>query len=62
MAKPAHSTPPERPEPQPTHALPAGTFTAEELARMDKLAPVDAAAALAWLNGEGPDPWPDGSR
>ena len=53
------SKPPKRPEPQPTHRLPEGAFTPEELEIMAKgtLAPVDVKAALAWMNGEGPDPW-----
>lgn len=33
------------------------SFTPEERAVMDKRSPVDAAAATAWLMGEGPDPW-----
>lgn len=59
MAKAAPSTPAERPEPQPTHMLPPDAFTPEELEIMAKgtLAPVDVKAVLAWMNGEGPDPW-----
>jgi len=46
----------------PTHRLPEGAFTPEELERMDRVAPVDTEAALAWMRGEGPDPWPEQSR
>jgi len=66
MSDPARSTPPpESTAPslaRPTHQLPEGAFTPEELAVFDKRSPVDGEAAVAWLLGEGPDPWPEQSR
>ncbi|HVW26535.1 MAG TPA: hypothetical protein VHC69_14300 [Polyangiaceae bacterium] len=51
----------ERPaEAQPDHRLPDDALTAAELAELDQRDPVDSDAALAWLNGEGPDPWLSG--
>jgi hypothetical protein len=49
-------------EGDPTHRLPKGAFTTEELAVMDGVDPVDPEAALAWMAGKGPDPWPGQSR
>lgn len=42
------------------YRLPDGAIPPEELAVLDKRSPVDGEAALAWLNGEGPDPWQSG--
>lgn len=56
MSGPAHSERPAHIE-RPLHQLPDGALTPEELETLDKSDPVDPAAALAWLNGEGPDPW-----
>jgi Uncharacterised protein family (UPF0175) len=47
---------------RPTHRLPEGAFTPEELEVMDGVDPVDPQAALAWMAGEGPDPWPERSH
>lgn len=68
MSDPARSSAPPAPEPalpsldRPTHRFPEGAFTPEELAVMDGIDPVDPAAALAWMLGEGPDPWLERSR
>ena len=45
---------------QPKYRLPADAIPPDEIAVLDKRAPVDGDAALAWLNGEGPDPWQSG--
>lgn len=42
----------------PTHRLPDDAFTPEEQAVFFQQSSVDAEATLAWMNGEGPDPWP----
>lgn len=57
MSDPARSpsTAPDGPKEEPVDIT--DSFTPEELAVMDKRSPVDAAAAVAWLMGEGPDPW-----
>lgn len=39
------------------HYLPEDAFTPAEWARFDKPSNIDLAAALAWFNGEGPNPW-----
>lgn len=45
------------------YRLPADAIPRDELAVLDKRAPVDGDAALAWLDGTGPDPWQSaGSR
>ena len=55
MSGPARS---ERPvTAQPDHRLPDDALTPAELAVLDQRDPVDSDAAVAWLNGEGPDPW-----
>lgn len=45
--------------PEPTHYLPEDALTPEELALIAAggTDPVDVAAALAWMVGDGPDPW-----
>jgi len=54
------STAPDAPSEQPVDIT--DSFTPEELAVIDKRSPVDPAAALAWLMGEGLDPWHDESN
>jgi hypothetical protein len=62
MSGPARSKPPPA-EPKPTHSLPADAWTPEERELLAKggIDPVDGEAAVAWLLGEGPDPWRDES-
>jgi len=66
MSDPVQSSAPPAPAlpslEHPTHRFPEGPFTPEELAVMDGIDPVDPAAALAWMLGEGPDPWLERSR
>jgi hypothetical protein len=63
MAEPvrAPSAPAEPRGNRPRYRLPDDALTADELALLDKRDPVDGAKALAWLDGEGPDPWRDES-
>jgi hypothetical protein len=59
MADPVRKpTPPD----SATHAFPPSAWTRDEAERMDEVAAVDPEAALAWMLGEGPDPWPEPSR
>lgn len=58
MSGPAHSVRPTAPEAvEPTHRLPENAFTPDEQVVFYNRSSVDPEAALAWLNGEGPDPW-----
>ena len=65
MASPARTEPPAKPasEAQPTHRLPPEAFPPDIAAQLAKgeIDPVDAKAAVAWLNGEGPNPWRESS-
>lgn len=45
----------------PWQQLPDGALTPEQARALEQRSPVDGAAGLAWLLGEGPDPWLDGS-
>lgn len=56
MSEPTRSVRPPPPG-EPTHYLPDDAFTPEEQAVFYKRSSIDPVAALAWLNGEGPDPW-----
>jgi hypothetical protein len=64
------SNPSYRPERKPSgdapkkrlYRLPDGAIPANELAVIKERDPVDYDAAVAWLNGEGPDPWNSGGR
>jgi len=65
------SNPSYRPEPKPSgdaprkrrlYRLPDGAIPVNELAVIEERDPVDFDAAVAWLNGEGPDPWNSGGR
>jgi hypothetical protein len=51
--------PGQRPPIERIHRLRDDALTPEELALLGERDPVDPAAALAWLRGEGPDPWRD---
>lgn len=61
MADPAVTVKAER-DAAPTHAFPDEAWTPEELARMNDVAAIDPDVAVAWMLGEGPDPWPEQSR
>jgi hypothetical protein len=65
------SNPSYRPEPKPSgdapkkqrqHRLPDGAVATNELAVIKERDPVEYDTAVAWLNGEGPDPWTRGGR
>ena len=44
------------------HRLPEDALPTKELAVIKERDPVAFDAAVAWLNGEGPDPWKSGGR
>lgn len=62
---PNRSTPlPELGSERPRYRLAEDTFPLairRQLAKQEQ-DPVDVQAALAWLNGEGPNPWTEGSH
>ena len=77
MVKPWEDTydmatnPSYRPEPKPSgkapkerrrHRLPNDAISTTELAVIKERDRVDYDTAVAWLNGEGPDPWKSGGR
>lgn len=60
------SNPSYRPGPKPKgekpirrqhHRLPKGAIATNELEVIEERDHIDYDAAVAWLNGEGPDPW-----
>ncbi|HKY37076.1 MAG TPA: hypothetical protein VJN18_14115 [Polyangiaceae bacterium] len=55
------SVPPQPAEPaalkRPAYRLPADAIPPAELAVIEQRDPVDVAAARAWLDGTGADPW-----
>ena len=57
MPDPIHSANSLPPEIVETHRLPDDAFTLEEIANLDRVDVVDVEAALAWMRGEGPNPW-----
>jgi hypothetical protein len=50
------------PERKPTHRIPEDALPEDIWRRINTTDPVDPEAALAWLEGRGPDPWRESSK